>query len=337
MYLEHAQDVLGQWLDWRRESKTALVIVTATEGGAVRMPGALMAVSATGGRCGYISGGCIDADVAHHARQALSTGRVKRLRYGKGSPFIDLPLPCGGAIDVCVLPNTQASVLRACHDQLASRQPVSITLSDSGSLGLGHLPTPGALSFQYIPKLRLRIAGRGADSLALARLATASGIHTELQLRDAAEAQDAQRLGIERVTTLTVPSALPKLDDDPWTAFLLAVHDVDWEETLLAQALIGPAFYIGAIGSKATHARRCERLQTIGFTKRQTHRIRGPVGLIPSMRDASSLAVSVLAEIVEAYQRKVRYPLSSTALALLADMPNVPDTHLFQSSSCTNA
>ncbi len=40
MYLEHAQDVLGQWLDWRRESKTALVIVTATEGGAVRMPGA---------------------------------------------------------------------------------------------------------------------------------------------------------------------------------------------------------------------------------------------------------------------------------------------------------
>ncbi|TMU27128.1 XdhC family protein [Halomonas sp. ATBC28] len=336
MYLEHAQDILGQWLDWRREGKVALVIVTATEGGAVRMPGALMAVSATGDRCGYISGGCIDADVANHARQALSTGRVKRLRYGKGSPFIDLPLPCGGAIDVCVLPNTQASVLRACHDQLASRQPVSITLSDSGSLGLGHLPTPGALSFQYMPKLRLRIAGRGADSLALARLATASGIHTELQLRDTAEAQDAQRLGIERVTTLTVPSALPKLDDDPWTAFLLAFHDVDWEEALLAQALKGAAFYIGAIGSKATHARRCERLQSIGFTERQTHCIRGPVGLIPSMRDASSLAVSVLAEIVEAYQRKVRSPFSSTALALLTDMPNVPDTHLFQSSSCTN-
>lgn len=340
MYLEHAQDVLGQWLDWRRESKTALVIVTATEGGAVRMPGAMMAVSATGDRCGYISGGCIDADVAHHARQALSTGRVKRLRYGKGSPFIDLPLPCGGAIDVCVLPNAQFSVLRACHDQLATRQPVTITLSDSGSLGLGHLPTPGALSFQYIPKLRLRIAGRGADSLALARLATASGIHTELHLRDAAEAQDAQdahRSGTGRVTLLTVPSALPKLDDDPWTAFLLAFHDVDWEEALLAQALKGAAFYIGAIGSKATHARRCERLQSIGFTERETHRIRGPVGLIPSMRDASSLAVSVLAEIVEAYQHKVRSPFSSTALALLAGMPNVPDTHLFQSSSCTSA
>jgi xanthine dehydrogenase accessory factor len=313
MYLEHAQDVLGQWLDWRRESKTALVIVTATEGGAVRMPGALMAVSAFGDRCGYISGGCIDADVAHHARQALSTGRIKRLRYGKGSPFIDLPLPCGGAIDVCVLPNAQTSVLRACHDQLASRQTAILSLTASGDLGFEHPLMASALHFRYAPKLRLRIAGRGADSLALARLATASGTHTELQLRDAADALDAQRLGIERVTTLTVPSALPKLDDDPWAAFLLAFHDVDWEEALLAQALKGAAFYIGAIGSKATHARRCERLQSIGFTERETHRIRGPVGLIPSMRDASSLAVSVLAEIVEVYQRKVRSPLSSTA------------------------
>lgn len=306
IYLEHAQDVLGQWLDWRRKKKAALVIVTATEGGAVRMPGALMAVSATGERCGYISGGCIDADVANHARQALSTGRVEHLRYGNGSPFIDLPLPCGGAIDVCVLPNAQASVLRTCHAHLAARQPATITLADSGSLGLGHQPTPGTLSFQYMPKLRLRIAGRGADSLALARLAMASGIQSELQLSDGAEVQDAQRLGIEQVTPLTLPSTLPKMGDDPWTAFLLAFHDIDWEEKLLAQALKGSAFYIGAVGSTSTHARRCERLQAIGFTQKQIRRIHGPVGLLPSMRDASMLAVSVLAEIVEAYQQKVR-------------------------------
>lgn len=301
IYLEHAQDVLGQWLNWRREREAALVFVTATEGGAVRMPGALMAVSATGERCGYISGGCIDADVARHAIESLRTGQVKHLRYGNGSPLIDLPLPCGGAIDVCVLPKAKASVLRTCHDHLAARQPVMITLADSGSLGLGHLPTPGALSFQYIPKLRLRIAGHGADSLALARLAMASGIQIELQLSDGAEAEDAQLLGIEQVTPLTLPSTLPKMDDDPWTAFLLAFHDIDWEEALLAQALKGPSFYIGAVGSTSTHARRCERLQTIGFTQKQTRRIHGPVGLIPSMRDASMLAVSVLAEIVEAY------------------------------------
>ncbi|WP_240935992.1 XdhC family protein [Billgrantia bachuensis] len=304
LYLEHAQDVLGQWLAWRRAGEVALVVVTATQGGAVRAPGALMAVSAAGESCGYLSGGCIDADVVNHARQALRSGQVARLRYGNGSPFIDMPLPCGGAIEVCVLPDADAGVLRVCRDRLAARQPVTLTLAHSGALGVGHPPVPGAVSFRYTPKLRLRIAGRGADSLALARLAMASDVETELQLRDGADVQAARRLGVDRVTALTLPATLPVLDDDPWTAFLLAFHDVDWEESLLAQALEGPAFYIGAVGSQTTHARRCERLRAAGIAEGRIGRIRGPVGLIPSMREASMLAVSILAEIVEAYQRK---------------------------------
>ncbi|WP_084542003.1 XdhC family protein [Halomonas cupida] len=311
MYLEHAQDVLGQWLAWRKAGAVALVVVTATEGGAVRAPGALMAVSTTGESCGYVSGGCIDTDVAHHARQALRSGRFECLRYGNGSSFIDLPLPCGGAIEVCVLPDAEAGVLRACHDRLAARQPVTLTLLPSGDLGLGHMAVTNALSFQYTPRLRLRIAGRGADSLALARLAMASDIETELQLCDSVETQSAQRLGVDQITQLTVPSTLPAMGDDPWTAFLLAFHDVGWEEPLLAQALTGPAFYIGAVGSKTTHARRCETLRASGIAESQIGRIRGPVGLIPSMREASMLAVSILAEIVEAYQCKVRSPFAS--------------------------
>ncbi|TVU90870.1 XdhC family protein [Vreelandella titanicae] len=310
-YLEHAQDVLGQWLDWSQKSKVALVIVTSTVGGAVRMPGALMAVSETGESCGYISGGCIDADVVNHAREALRSGQAVWLRYGNGSPFMDLPLPCGGAIEICVLPNAKDDILRACHYRLASRLTVTLNLSETGDLRLGQSTVASELSFPYTPKLRLRIAGRGADSLALARLAMASGIQTELQLRDGIDIQDAQQLGIDQVTKLTVPTSLPELNDDPWTAFLLAFHDVDWEQQLLAQALNGPAFYIGAIGSKATHARRCEGLHVVGFTEHQISRIHGPVGLIPSMRDASMLAVSILAEIVEAYQRKVQLHLHS--------------------------
>ena len=63
LYAEHPQDVLGQWLAWRQAGPVALVVVAATEGGSVRSPGALMAVSASGLKCGYISGGCVDADV----------------------------------------------------------------------------------------------------------------------------------------------------------------------------------------------------------------------------------------------------------------------------------
>ncbi|QTP61094.1 NTP transferase domain-containing protein [Billgrantia antri] len=317
-YLEHAQDVLGQWLAWRRAGEVALVIVTATQGGAVRAPGALMAVSAAGESCGYLSGGCIDADVVHHAQKSLRSGCIERLRYGSGSPFIDLPLPCGGAIEVWVLPDPDVEVLRGCHDRLALRQPATLTLAPSGALRLGHSAVAGALSFRYTPKLRLRIAGRGADSLALARLAMASGIETELQLRDGADVQAARRLGVDRVTVLTLPATLPVLDDDPWTAFLLAFHDADWEERLLAQALTGPACYVGAVGSRKSHVMRCERLRATGVEEGQLRRIRGPVGLVPSLRDASMLAVSVLAEIVEVYRCKVRSPFASTALVLLA-------------------
>ncbi|MCA8863740.1 MULTISPECIES: XdhC family protein [unclassified Halomonas] len=279
------------------------------------MPGALMAVYVTGESCGYISGGCIDADVVNHAQAALRSGQAAWLRYGNGSPFMDLPLPCGGAIEICVLPDVEADILCVCHYRLASRLTVTLSLSETGDLRLGQSIDASELSFPYTPKLRLRIAERGADSLALARLAMASGIQTELQLRDGIDIQDAQQRGIDQVTKLTVPTSLPELNDDPWTAFLLAFHDVDWEQQLLAQALNGPAFYIGAIGSKATHARRCEGLHVVGFTEHQISRIHGPVGLIPSMRDASMLAVSILAEIVEAYQHEVKRSSNSTALS----------------------
>ncbi|MCA8893592.1 MAG: XdhC family protein, partial [Hyphomonas sp.] len=100
LYAEHPQDVLGQWLAWRQEGPVALVMVASTEGGSVRAPGALMAVSASGQKCGYISGGCVDADVVLQARQSIEDGKPRSLRYGTGSPFIDMPLPCGGAIDM---------------------------------------------------------------------------------------------------------------------------------------------------------------------------------------------------------------------------------------------
>ncbi|MGB3627118.1 MAG: XdhC family protein, partial [Henriciella sp.] len=104
-YTEHAEDVLSQWLGWRETGPAALVMITGTVGGAVRAPGALMAVSADGDIAGYISGGCIDADVVLQAHAALKHGQAKSLRYGAGSPFVDLPLPCGGAIDLVIEPD----------------------------------------------------------------------------------------------------------------------------------------------------------------------------------------------------------------------------------------
>lgn len=306
LYAEHPQDVLGQWLDWRRSGPVALVVVTSTEGGSVRAPGALMAVASDGRRCGYISGGCVDADVVAQAQQALEAGKPASLRYGAGSPFIDMPLPCGGAIDIAILPDADEEALQRCHDALLSRRRARLALQE--------LPK----SFAYKPKLRIRIAGRGADALALARLVRASGYGLTLQLRDGEDISEAELNGFPDATALKTPTDLPPLTDDEWTAFVLMFHDPDWEAALLKQALSGSAFYIGAVGSRQTQLRRRNRLAQEGIAPEQIDRIHGPVGLVPSVRDASMLAVSALAEITGAYKAAQAEPFSDTAVLLLA-------------------
>jgi xanthine dehydrogenase accessory factor len=284
--------------------KVALAVVTATEGGGVRAPGAMMAVSETGDSAGYVSGGCIDADVRLNAVRSLQTGDVCRLRYGSGSPFADIRLPCGGAIDVLIVPVTDVQSLSMALAALEAREPVSFTVLPSGRMVVGSDPAiSAAFRTRYRPKLSLRIAGRGSDCLALARLANASGFDVRLQLPDQDDFDAARLAAIPHVDRLTTPSSLPAVNDDAATAFVLMFHDTHWETALLRQAVSGPAFYIGAVGSVRTHAVRCGLMKAAGVPVADIERIRGPIGLVPSMRDASMLAISALAEIVDTFHK----------------------------------
>ena len=88
------------------------------------------------------------------------------------------------------------------------------------------------------------------------------------------------------------------LDADERTAIVLFFHDHDWGPPILAGALQTPAFYIGAQGGRRARKARLEALAAMGVTATECERLRGPVGLIPSARDPSTLAVSVLAEVL---------------------------------------
>ncbi len=318
---EHAEDVLGALRDWTEAGiQHALVIVTSTEGGAVRAPGAMFAVNEADS-VGYISGGCIDADVVLQARNAILDGETRVLRYGAGSPFVDLPLPCGGAIEVAIIPAPDQNVIQAACDAFAERRAFDLIVSPDGGLKLRSEEMRAAkhdFVFSYTPKLRLRIAGRGADALALAKISEAAGLSTHLQLVDEDDLAAATAAGLSKVEQLTTPSAGSRVQDDPWTAFVLMFHDGDWEVPLLKQALEGPAFYIGAVGSKRTHAARCAALERADVEAADIARIRGPIGLVGSLRDASLLAISALAEIVEAFPGKSSSRRARTAFLLLA-------------------
>lgn len=282
-HFHHPSDVLR--FAYEAEDPCALICVTNIRGGAMRAKGALMAVQENGEAAGYISNGCVDADIIYQARAAIKDGQTRRLIYGEGSPFKDIALPCGGAIDLLVLPRPEKAVLGGAVVKFATRQ--SADLSFEG------------FEMRYAPKLRLRIAGRGAAVNALASQALQSGFEVHLQSPEVDMHND---LPVTKFDHLTSPTAPPPQHDDPWTAVILMFHDHDWEAALLGQALRGDAFYIGAMGSQRTHALRKEVLADAGISADDIARIHGPIGLIPSMRDANLLGLSALAEIVKTAQ-----------------------------------
>ncbi|MEP1142810.1 MAG: NTP transferase domain-containing protein [Henriciella sp.] len=318
---EHASDVLAHLHGWLENGDdAALVIVTKTEGGAVRAPGALLAVSGTNS-IGYISGGCIDADVKLQALRACEDRAPKTLRYGAGSPFVDLPLPCGGAIEVTIVPNPSLELISKAVVSLSQRFTFSMTVSADGALTFGGKHSrlsQDTQTFFYAPKLRLRIAGRGTDTIALARISAAAGYSVRLQLVDDEDVAEASGIAGVTIEKLETPKNINDPGDDAWTAFVLLFHDRTWEVPLLQQAINGSAFYIGAVGSKRTHALRSQALLDAGCRAHDIEKIHGPIGLVPSLRDASMLAISTLAEIVERFPSKLKATLPNTAVLLLA-------------------
>lgn len=320
-YAEHPLDVLSALILWQETEPCALAVITRIKGGAVRDPGALMAVSQSGKIAGYISGGCIDSDIVLQAQLAIKSDQPRTVHYGAGSPFVDLPLPCGGTIILMIIPQPSLEVVSAIIQQLTLRRPALVHVLESGQIlcnsNIDASQSP-ELSITYTPKVRLRIAGRGADCLSLARLGQFSNFDIKLQMTDSDDVAQARASGLPVTEYLTTPDSLPDPEDDCWTAFILAFHDQSWEASLLKQALDGPAFYIGAVGSRRTHEKRCTALKAMDVSPDQIGSIHAPVGLVHSLRDASKLAVSTLAEIVQAETLSSFPDLSETAVILLA-------------------
>ena len=272
---DHTEDVLR---DCVGSSDAVLVILTDVTGGTLRARGAMMAVTQTR-VMGYMSNGCVDADIISRAR----AGQFGTFIYGEGSPYRDIVLPCGGRLEVAIIQDFDRQAIRNALKKLGKREETNIRFGD--------------VSVAIVPRVRLRIAGRGAACLALAQLAESSGFDVLVQSPDKDILTQAQHL--------TDPNNPPLVTDDNRTAVVCLFHDHDWEAALLRQALSGLAFYIGAMGSVRTHETRCQNLSSLGVSDDDISRINGPIGLIPAQRDARLLAVSILAEIIQSAQREM--------------------------------
>lgn len=97
--------------------------------------------------------------------------------------------------------------------------------------------------------------------------------------------------------------ALAALAPDRRTAILTLTHDPKIDDPALQAALRSEAFYVGALGSRRTHAKRVERLRAAGFEDAVIDRIRGPVGLPIGARTPAEIAISIMAEVTAVLRR----------------------------------
>ncbi|MBP1861492.1 XdhC family protein [Rhizobium herbae] len=269
---------------------SALVTLVDIRGGASRALGAQMAVRGDGGYCGYVSGGCTEAAVAAEAIEAIGKGVDRYLLLGEGSRFFDIVLPCGGGITLAIHVLKDANPVREVLALLRSRRRVALgydphrqsvrVIGPSINAGWGD----GLFVRRYRPKARLILCGRGIELDTTTRLATASAFET-----------------------LSFDGRSPaKIDDDvdQDTAVALLFHDIDQEIPFLKAALAQEPFYLGALGSRRTHEKRCQALLALGYSETQIERIKAPIGMFGPVRDAGALALSVLADVGGAYSNR---------------------------------
>lgn len=273
----------------------AIAMIVGADGPSYRPVGATMILDKHDRLWGTLSSGCIDRDVLSHAQQAAMDGRAKLLRYGEGSPFLDLQLPCGGGLDILCLPAPDKATLCRLRERLASRHSFALWV---GATGLSFAETDDALLKLWIePDPRFLVFGQGPEAAVFASLAGASGFETHLVSRDPETLSSVTASGVVKVA-VTGSDWPDHLATDARTAATLFFHDHDREIEILAELVRTECFYIGAQGSLRAARHRREKLADRGLATEEIARLRGPIGLIPSTRDAQTLAVSVLAEIL---------------------------------------
>lgn len=279
--------LLSRAMDWKRQGHdVAVVTLVEIRGGAARALGAQMIVRGDAAYSGYISGGCTEAAVAADAVAAIRNGSDRFLRLGEGSPFFDIVLPCGGGITLAIHLLRNSIELETLIEQVTVQRRRMSMIYDPGAQSFKCLSSFGSTEWledkfviAYRPKLKLLVAGGTQESEICARIARAAEYEVSLV------SQRGQMCW--------------RFDAD--TAVALLYHDLDRELPLLRTALASDCFYIGALGSSRTHSRRTKVLHDLGFDAKAIDRIRAPIGLIPKARDASVLAISIIAEVVSAY------------------------------------
>jgi xanthine dehydrogenase accessory factor len=166
----------------------------------------------------------------------------------------------------------------------------------TGKSGMAETPQGRVFLTVHVPPPRLVITGAVHISQALAPMAKLAGYDVTIVDPRTAFASS-ERFPDVNVIADWPDAALPPLAIDHYTAFVALTHDPKIDDPALTHALARDCFYIGALGSKKTHARRIERLKGQGITDQKLARIHSPIGLAIGAVSPAEIAVAIIGEI----------------------------------------
>jgi xanthine dehydrogenase accessory factor len=168
----------------------------------------------------------------------------------------------------------------------------------SGKSGMEETPEGRVFFTVYVPAPQLVITGAVHISQALAPIAKLLGYDVTIVDPRTAFAS-AERFPDVKVIAEWPDQALPPLRIDHYTAFVALTHDPKIDDPALIHALSRDCFYIGALGSRKTHARRVDRLKQQGVSEADISRIHAPIGLEIGAVSPAEIAVAIMAQITE--------------------------------------
>lgn len=331
-------DILSTADSWLAAGEdVALATVIATWGSSPRPAGSLLAVNVSGAFVGSVSGGCVEGAVIAAATEVMQSGQPQQLEFGiSDEQAWDVGLACGGTVKI-YLEKLQRHSLAPLLAAIGQRQAMArLIVLETGAAALypmGADPASGELGSAFGEAAQQALAANRSGTATIEgqevfvrvfapapRMLIIGAVHIAQHLSTVASLAGFSVTVIDPrqafATTARFPhttllqqwpdKALQELGLDAHTAVVALTHDAKLDEPALIAALRSEAFYVGALGSRKTHAARLERLQAAGLEAAQMQRIRAPIGLDLGGRAPAEIAIAIAAEAIQLWHRPER-------------------------------
>ena len=303
------QQVLGRVQQWLQHGDDVyLCTIIKAIGSSPRPVGSLLALGPGGAISGSLSGGCVEDDLLDRlARRELAEDGPELVEYGVDAAENErLGLPCGGRLYVLVEKLTEQRLpeIAQINDSLASHQCCQRHLDlASGRSSVHPVDRFEALEFDgkqlrqtFGPRYLMLLIGAGQLARTLAEMAMMLDYRIVVCDPRRALIDDWNLPGVE-LSSAMPDDAVREWVQGPHCIVITLTHDPRIDDMALMEALASPAFYVGALGSVRTSAKRRQRLPQLGLSEQQIDRLHAPVGLSIGSKTPPEIAVAILAEL----------------------------------------